>query len=119
MSKNETLQDDTSAFVAVMITFPKVTDPMDLIMGALTKAEIAEWKQKAEEANYDRKFATMASDIFFEGGALIPRDDITEEQFRGGVAYLKKWLSSFDPKHETKTLVAGFILSQIATGFKD
>jgi hypothetical protein len=94
--------------------FPK-TDGIDMFIPVLNRAEIEHWKKEAEQADYDKKFERMASNLFFNGGKLPMRPDITKEEYSAGRAYLRKWLGSWDPKHETKELVAGYILSRIST----
>jgi len=76
--------------------------------------EIQAWKLEANKANYDKKFERMASALFFFGGKVPQKSNVINEDYLRGKAYLRKWLSSWTPKHEDKELVAGYILSRIS-----
>jgi len=95
--------------------FPE-TDNVSIAFPCLTRDEMQKWETEAKKANYDTKFERMASTLFFSGGKIIPKKDIDETTYKNGLRYLKKWLGSWDPKHEAKELVAGYILSRIAEG---
>jgi len=99
--------------VSTITPFPAVSK-VDLVFPCLTSEEMDHWKKEAEDAKYDSAFADMASLLFFKGGLVPKRTDISAEEYSHGRAYLQKWLGSFDPKHEVKELVTGYILSRIS-----
>lgn len=95
------------------LRFPSVTK-LDLAFPCLEHDEMKQWIKEAEDANYNSKFANMASLLFFNGGKVPKNKDISNEEYSVGRAYLQKWLGSYAPKHEDKELVAGYILSRIS-----
>ncbi len=96
-----------------MTPFPTV-GAAQLAFPVLKSEEMKHWKKEAEQANFDPRFERMASLLFFKGGAVPKREDISDEEYSNGRAYLQVWLGSWDPKHEVKELVAGYILSRIS-----
>ena len=97
-----------------MTAFPELNKP-DVVFPVLKREEIRQWVKEAEQADYDKRVYTkMAGDLFFNGGTLVPKSDLPEKEFKAGSYYLQLWLGSWDPKHEEKELVAGYILSRIA-----
>jgi hypothetical protein len=102
-----------------MSPFPLVTG-LDLAFPVLREADIEHWRKEAQESVHDqRAYERMASLLFFQGGKIEKREDVSEQEYVAGRAYLRVWLGSFDPKHEVKELVAGYILSRIAKLTKD
>ena len=93
--------------------FPE-TKAVDVAFPVLDRKTMAEWVKRAEEANYDHRFGRMASMLFFKGGKVPKGDGVSDEEYSRGRAYLQVWLGSWDPKHEEKELVAGYILSLIS-----
>ena len=93
--------------------FPDV-GALDLVFPDLTSDEIIHWKKEAELAQYNPNFGHMAASLFFNGGKVPRRPDVSDEEYTRGRAYLQKWLGSYAPRHEDKELVAGYILSRIS-----
>lgn len=101
-----------------MRPFPD-TKAWEAVFGCMQKTEMDEWEKEAKDWKRDNeslayKYEKMVDILFFVGGKVLPKKDIQKEEFTKGMAYLSKWIGSFDPKHEVKTLVCGYILSRIA-----
>jgi len=93
--------------------FPEL-HTVDIAFPVLSEKEIKYWQKEAKQANYDERFARMASLLFFKGGLVPKSDTVSDQEYVQGRAYLQKWLTSWEPKHEVKELVAGYILSRIS-----
>lgn len=58
----------------------------------------------------------MFTTLFYEGGKIIYRKDVSEEHIKNVYAYLRSFMGSFAPKHEHKHAVCAMLLDEIATG---
>ncbi len=58
---------------------------------------------------YNEKF----SELFFNGGTLNYKKDLTESEVKNMKDYLVKFMRSFEPKHEHKEAICALILSQL------
>jgi len=98
------------------IIWPEVTD-LDIAFPAEIP-EKAMFIKMADEAGFEdrwnNKYCRYFSQLFFKGGKVSPRKDISKEYFNKGMRYFKVWAGSFEPQHEDKEMVCGFILSKIA-----
>lgn len=89
----------------------------ELIFGQIPKQE--EWEKKAKEAGFKfldgNIFSKYAMVLFYDGGKNPKKKKgITDEYYTKGIQYFKCWLGSWDPKHESKEEVTGYILSLIS-----
>ena len=104
------------------VKFPKVTDT-EIVFGGIP--ELKKFEKLAFEYFKRNKYSDHAMNIFYSGGKLPPRKaGISNEYYIEGVRYFKCWIGSWNPKHESKEAVCGFILSLItdledSESFKD
>lgn len=96
-----------------MIIFPPVKD-VDL---AFSTAKIPPaLLQEAIDKGFDKDsnpYNKLASSLFFKGGQLNWKKDISMERRELGGRYLASLMRSFEPKHEHKEAVCAYILSEL------
>jgi hypothetical protein len=99
-----------------LIKFPKLTDT-DIVFSARIP-EQHKFEKLAQEHGFKymngNKYSKYAMKLFYEGGKFPPKKEgISEEYYKEGYRYFQCWLGSWEPKHEAKEEVCGFILSLI------
>ena len=99
------------------IQFPKILD-IDIAFPARIP-ERKKFEKLAQENGFNfldgNKYSAYAMKLFYSGGELPPKKkDITDEYYKQGIRYLRCWLGSYEPKHERKEEVCGFIISLIS-----
>ena len=98
------------------VEFPEVNGA-EIVFGGISKQK--EFEKLAQENGFKHtkknKYSMYAMNLFFNGGKLPPkRADVSDEYYKKGIRYFKCWLGSYNPKHEQKEEVCGFILSLIS-----
>jgi len=97
-------------------TFPKV-DSTQITCGQIP--EMKEWIKKAANAGFrenwhNNNFCKLVSNLFYKGGDFPKKKKgIDEEIYLNGFRYFRCWLGSFNPKHEDKIAVCGYVVSLI------
>ena len=91
-------------------SFPKVSN-LDIICGAYPN----DWFKKilSCDAEPDKKWTDMFSDLFFNGGTIPIDKELPEEYIQKGLRILKAVMGSFKPKHEHKKSGCAAILKSI------
>lgn len=70
----------------------------------------------ARELGFDKHYNpyhSLFSDLFFNGGKLNFKKDLDLNFKSKAVPYLKALMQSFQPKHEDKTCVCAYLLSEL------
>lgn len=98
--------------------FPEVTDSQ-VVFGEIPQYRL--WLKLAYDAHKDEtiqpvlnKYSEKMGRIFMVGGKLSKKADVTEDEYKRGLAFVKTILGSFLPKHEDKELLAGYVAMFIA-----
>lgn len=96
-----------------MLMFPPVKD-VDI---AFSTAKIPPHLLKeAKEKGFDKDdnpYNKLFSTLFYKGGQLNWKKDVSMERRELGGRYLKSIMSSFEPRHEDKEAVCAYILSEL------
>lgn len=96
-----------------MIHFPPVKD-VDIAFSCakVPPKLLEEAKQKGFDRS-DNPHNKLFNQLFFKGGQLNWRKDVSMERRELGGRYLKSIMSSFEPRHEDKEAVCAYILSEL------
>ena len=96
-----------------MIEFPELTN-LDIAFPAslIEEDKFMEEARKNGFENHNNPWCRYFESLFFQGGKLIRKKGLSDDDFKKRLRYYKHWAGSFDPKHEHKEMVCAFILSQ-------
>lgn len=87
-------------------------EPVSFNMG-VDKALLAEAKKRGYY-NGGTKWESLFSELFFNGGRVVFRQDIPAKITNEIMDYLRFFMGSFEPKHEEKAAISALLLSEIA-----
>jgi len=59
------------------------------------------------------EYNALFSNLFFNGGELNLKKDLSEDFKNKALKYLKAFMGSFEPKHEEKEAISALILSEL------
>lgn len=96
-----------------MITFPVVKD-IDVTLGSGNV--LPSMLKEAKEKGFDKSsnpYNKLFNNLFFKGGQLSWKKDVSMERREQGGRYLKSIMRSFTPRHEEKEAVCAYILSEL------
>lgn len=99
------------------IKFPEITDVEMIFSAKIPEREKFEKLAKEHGFEYGKnnKFINYAMEIFYCGDKYPPKKEgVSPEYYNKGMRYFKCWIGSFEPKHERKEEVCGFIVSLIS-----
>ena len=85
-------------------------------VGFVMKTDSALLNEAKARGFYDGscKWCQFFSELFFNGGSIIYRQDVPQDVTSKIMTYLKAFMSSFEPKHEEKAAISALLLSEIA-----
>lgn len=93
--------------------FPTVSDA-DVAIGInkIPAGILQEAKNKGFDKD-DNPFNKLFNTLFFKGGQLNWRKDVSMEDREKGGRFLKSIMRSFSPRHEDKEAACAYILSEL------
>ena len=94
--------------------YPKITD-LDLAFST-KKTDPVLLAEAIERGFFNgyTKYNNLFNELFFKGGKLNFKKDISEDFIKRVVPYLRSFMTSFEPKHEEKEAICSMLLSEIA-----
>lgn len=96
--------------VALRFPFVEVSQ-MDTMFGGIPNMREVIAAVPAEFNRYNNPWCEAASSLFFHGGEVKVTKAANPEQAAAMLRYLKTWMGSFEPRHEEKEAVCGWLLS--------
>ncbi len=96
--------------------FPKVNGLDVVFPTANTDPKLLEEAKRRGYLHGHKPGNKMFSTLFYEGGKVQFRKDISTEFKDAAWAYLRSLIGSWAPKHEHKDAVCGMLLDELATG---
>lgn len=79
-----------------------------------TDARLLEMAKEQGFDNHKNPYNELVTNVFFQGcGGFVKKDDIPEEYTNKVYNYYRCLIRSWRPKHEHKTAVCAFLLSEI------
>jgi len=96
--------------------FPIIND-VEIAFGKIPDMKV--WEGRAKDAGFEfldnNIFSKYAMQLFYNGGNIPKKKEgVSDTDYENGIRLFKCWLSSWDPKHERKEEVTGYILSLIS-----
>ena len=78
-----------------------------------TNPELLEEAKQRGFADDRGEYVRLFSNLFFNGGRVVPKLDIDQAYYDRVWAYLRAYMGSFTAKHESKEAICAMLLSEI------